>query len=131
MKSVSSVLLICLTLVLTGCSSEMEDAISSQVESSETPDASGDPETAETNPNPLEKEQPEEEKDPLPPFDEEKMAKNLEDAGAVFAKIEDGFLTKINFFRSKQPVTDETIKLLVDEHGRTPEKLIELSLYGV
>lgn len=138
MKTVSSLLLICLTLVITGCSSEIEEAIDLEVESSETTqdsedikDAQSKPEEAETETaQPSSAEKQDEDKVPLPPFDAENMAQNLKEAGAVFAKIENGTLEHVNFFRSKKTVTDETIELLVDEDGRTPETMVYLNLYG-
>lgn len=70
------------------------------------------------------------EPEPPPPYDAEKIAQRLQEAGAQYAKVENGILVDVNFFRSKQPVTDETIALLVDEHGQTPKHLINLNLYG-
>lgn len=128
MKSVSGMLLICLILLLTGCSSEGEESVGPKPAPTITP-APPD-ETAVAEITPTESMKPEEEKVPLPPFDEEKMAQNLKDAGAVFAKIDNGVLTMVNCFKSKVPVTDETIKHLVDAHGRTSEYLVYLNLYG-
>lgn len=74
--------------------------------------------------------EPEAEPPPPPPYDAEKVAERLREAGAPRVRVEDGNLTDVSFFRAKTPVTDDTLKLLIDEHGRVPEYLTGLGLYG-